>query len=70
MVLIELDREIEFNCIGFKSAGNCPHRDPSSVAISIENDTSTKKKAKFSQISLGTFELNFEDRRWHVVLFP
>ena len=37
-VLIDFDREIAFDCVGFKSAGNCPHRDPDSVTVSYERD--------------------------------
>jgi len=69
-VLIELDHELEIDMMGFKSAGNCPHRDPDSVAVSYEKDLSNKKKAKFKQTNLGTFPLDFGGQRWHVLQFP
>ena len=47
VVLIELNRELDFDCMGFKSAGNCPHRDPDSVSVWFERDLSNKKQAKY-----------------------
>ena len=48
--------------IGFKSANDCPHRDPTSVRISILADN-------YSNEHVATYDLDFEEKRWHTLKF-
>jgi len=54
---------VEFGAIGFKSANDCPYRDPEIADFEVWNEAEGKWEG------LGTFDLPFEDKRWHTLYF-
>ncbi len=51
---------------GFKSATDCPRRDPTEVTISIQ---SLNSNGKYDFVEIGTVILDFESKRSHTVSF-
>ena len=63
-VAIELPSATEVVGFGFKSATDCPWRDPEEVTVSI---LSLGQAGKFDFIELGTIGLDFESKRSHTI---
>ena len=51
---------------GFKSATDCPRRDPDEVTISIQ---SLNSNGKYDFVELGTVLLDFSQKRNHTISF-
>ena len=52
--------------MGIKSANDCVHRDPDKITLSIPKDSSDDCD---EWVEVVTWNLNFEDRRWHTLKF-
>jgi len=52
-ILIKLNKKIKIHGFGFKSANDCPHRDPDEVEVSYLAEN-------YSNSHLANFNLNFK----------
>ena len=60
-VSIQFGAPINFSGIGFKSANDCPHRDPNKVTVKVDHDG--------QKMQIAAMSLNFEAKRWHTLNF-
>lgn len=58
---IQFDTPVNFASIGFKSANDCPHRDPNKVTVKFDSG--------YGQHA-SVIPLKFEAKRWHTLNFP
>jgi len=63
MVDFKSKQGLRLNGIGFKSANDCPFRDPDTASVFIF-DTSNQK-----WINIAVFTLEFNEKRWSTVKF-
>ena len=61
-VFVKLNRRLKINGFGFKSANDCPERDPQEVTI-------TYLAPNYSNAKFATYKLEFDGKRWHTVNF-
>ena len=61
-ITITMKQRIKVNAIGFKSANDCPHRDPDTVEIKY-------LAPNYSNAVLAKHSLDFGGARWHTVVF-
>lgn len=63
-IKIEFEKAVSFAGLGFKSANDCPERDPAEAVISITDfyDFIPKKIAKLA--------MRFSRHRWEIIQFP
>lgn len=61
-VVIEFKQQVEIIGFGFKSANDCPHRDPNSVMVSYANPA-------VGMLPFSEVKLDFHQKRWHTLAF-
>jgi hypothetical protein len=60
-IKIENNEYLEIRGLGFKSANDCPHRDPDEVTVVCVNDLG-------EEVTLATYNLSFTER-WETITF-
>ena len=61
--MIEFHQHLSFRGIAFKSANDCPHRDPKEVRVNVHNPATNNWQ------QVAHVKLNFNSQRWHTINF-